>query len=447
MKHDSCSIFGGTGLPSYGNKRTTQTMETDAPASMDSLGEDALAVIGSFCDARVLVTSFALASKAMRSGADVAAAQRARDTWSTSVEMARRGVRLGTAFLARRLRPPLTNADGSRVPLASRPLDHSLAELSLRASHKQKVKTVETSERAQNWGEWWLTGDAEAKDDFEPVPTGRLSGRVLLVDVIVRTIDGEVVGRRSVLLDGADPLPTEPLRFEPLRVAEDLEPSTFYADHTHEIRQDSVWLDEVRNVVGGYATCCEASRGRPGIFGFPEVNYEWPEQLMEHGLIYEYRPSQLPENRRRVSVRVDLFRLSDGKSMCLGEHDVGVPVHWSWPEDFGEPPEDSIFLRSEELDDDRKSIIPPDSVGCYDLFGCGCSVLADWPSSVRGPLDLYARGDLDLTAVKLGFECQSEPLLGRLEDLIDDDGGLWNFYGPHVGAKVVRSLLALDAWA
>ena len=64
-----------------------------------------------------------------------------------------------------------------------------------------------------------------------------------------------------------------------------------------------------------------------------------------------------------------------------------------------------------------------------------------------GPLDLYARGDLDLTAVKLGFECQSEPLLGRLDDLIDDNGGLWNFHGPHVGAKVVRSLLALDAWA
>ena len=168
---------------------------------------------------------------------------------------------------------------------------------------------------------------------------------------------------------------------------------------------------------------------------------------MEHGVIYEYRPSQLPENRRRVSVRVDFFRLSDGKSMCLGEHDVGVGVHWSWPETFSEPPEDSISLHSETLDDERKSLIPPDSVGCYDLFGCGCSVLADWPSSVRGPLDLYARGDLDLTAVKLGFECQSEPLLGRLEDLIDDNGGLWNFYGPHVGAKAVRSLLALDAWA
>jgi hypothetical protein len=420
-----------------------------APPSMDSLSEDALAVIASFCENRALVASFGLASKAMWSGANVAAAQRARDTWSTSAEMARRGVRLGTAFLARRLRPPLTNADGSRVPLASRPLDHSPEELSLRASHKKEVKTVETSVRAHNWGEWWLTGDAEMKDDFEPVPTGRLSGRVLLVDVIVRNVDGKVVGRRSVLLDGADPLPTEPLRFEPLRVAEDLEPSTFYSNG-HDLRQDSAWLDEVRNVVGGYVTCSAESRGRPGIFGFDSVNYEWPEQLMEHGLIYEYRPSQLPENRRRVSVRVDLFRLSDGKSMCLGEHDVGVGVHWSWPETFSEPPEDSIFLRSETLDDERKSLIPPDSVGCYDLFGCGCSVLADWPSSVRGPLDLYARGDLDLTAVKLRFECQSEPLLGRFEDLIDDNGGLWhsgNFYGPHVGAKAVRSLLALDAWA
>ena len=417
------------------------------PPGMDSLSEDALAVIGSFCDARVLVTSFALASKAMWSGADVAAAQRARDTWSTSVEMARRGVWLGTAFLARRLRPPLTNADGSRVPLASRPLDHSPEELSLRASHKKEVKTVETAVRAHNWGEWWLTGDAEAKDDIEPVPTGMLSGRVLLVDVIVRTIDGKVVGRRSVLLDGADPLPTEPVRFEPLRVAEGLEPSTFYADHAHELRQDSAWLDEVRNVVGGYATCCMASRGRPGIFGLDEVNYEWPEQLMEHGAIDEYRPSQLPHRRRRVSVRVDLFRLSDGKSMCLGEHDVGVGVHFDWPGVYDYPVEDSISLHSEMLDDDRKSILPPDSVGCYDLFGCGCSVLADWPSSVRGPLDLSARGDLDLTGVKLGFECQSEPLLGRFEDLIDDDGTLWNFSGPHVGAKAVRSLLALDAWA
>ena len=168
---------------------------------------------------------------------------------------------------------------------------------------------------------------------------------------------------------------------------------------------------------------------------------------MKHGYIDEYRPSQLPHRRRRVSVRVDLFRLSDGKSMCLGEHDVGVGVEWDWPAAMSEPVEDSIFLCSEMLDDDRKSILPPDSVGCYDLFGCGCSVLADWPSSVRGPLDLSARGDLDFTGVQLRFECQSEPLLGRLEDLIDDDGGLWNFSGPHVGAKAVRSLLALDAWA
>ena len=418
-----------------------------APPSMDSLSEDALAVIGSFCDARVLVASFALASKAMWSGADVAAAQRARDTWSTSVEMARRGVWLGTAFLARRLRPPLTNADGSRVPLASRPLDHSPAELSLRASHKKAIKMVETSTRNKTWGEWWLTGDAEANDDYEPVPTGMLSGRVLLVDVIVRTIDGKVVGRRSVLIDGADPLPTEPLRFEPLRVAEGLEPSTFYASHGDDLRQDSAWLDEVRNVVGGYATCCSGTRGRPGIFGLDEVNYEWPEELMKHGYIDEYRPSQLPHRRRRVSVRVDLFRLSDGKSMCLGEHDVGVGVEWDWPAANSEPPEDSIVLRSTTLDDDRKSIIPPDSVGCYDLFGCGCAVLADYPSSARGPLDLSARGNLDITAVELGFECQSEPLLGHLEDLIDDDGGLWCFDPPHVGAKVVRSLLALDAWA
>ena len=40
-----------------------------------------------------------------------------------------------------------------------------------------------------------------------------------------------------------------------------------------------------------------------------------------------------------------MIRLSDGKSMCLGEHDVGVKVWWDWPgydHGYGEAERDLI---------------------------------------------------------------------------------------------------------
>jgi hypothetical protein len=446
----------------------------NAPA--DTLNADALDVICSFCDEQTLVSNLAHASKAVASAVDAHAAARARAYWNTSAELERRGVRLGAAFLARRSRPPRKAADGSRIRLASRRLKKTPEE-KLAFELNQEV----------DWSpEWWAAKkeklSAEALARCEPIfgheldedaikeigydyekagrrPSAlRLPGRVLLVDVVVRDINDRVVGRRSVLVDGAEPLlaPGEredseesawadELRFkDSLRIASGLEPDWLFRDlygpgeNEARNRLDHGWLTEVCNVVGAHQ-CVNVSPPRRSILGSSEINHDWPDQQLEHGYVDEYRPSQLPKNRRFVSVRVDLFRLSDGMSMCLGEHDVGVKVWWDWPgldqrEGYGAPMinDDLSFIPLTAADDfwEEDGIFKRP-----DLFGPQCHVIADYPDEGTG--ELHIRG------VRLGFCCPAYP------DWDDVDGHekMHDFQNnPRLGDRVVRSLRRLDAW-
>jgi hypothetical protein len=414
-------------------KPSNAASKTRAPA--DRLNADTLDVICSFCDAQTLVATLAHASKTIASAVDVHAAARARRLWTTSAELERRGVRLGAAFLARRSRPPRKAADGSSIPLSSR--------------------TLTAAERE---GADW--------DRYEQSKL-QLPGRVLVVDVIVRTApakyagpsqydipviedyndlvaDGTVIGRRSVILDA---MPSDDaVHFAPLRIAEGLEPSSFWNDRPEDEggepdqdREDHAWLAEVANVVGGHQFVCTFSGEPFYVGGCTSVNHRFAAHLREHGLIGSLRPSQLPENHRYVSVRVDLMRLSDGKSMCLGEHDVGVKSHSEWP---GQEPPD--FSDEEEVEEEhilltpgesclyKESILPqPRPKGENDVLAVRSSVLANYPQETPGALDLVA--------VSLGFGCpEPEPELDRDETHFDGTGRTHDM--------VVKSLLTLDAW-
>ena len=441
----------------------SKTPRSDAPA--DTLNADTLDVICAFCDEQTLVSNFAHASKTIASAVDAHAAARARRYWTTSAELERRGVRLGAAFLARRSRPPRRAQDWSRIPLASRPLELAPEEALARelrleedwspkwwAAKKQTLSPEDLARCEPIFGhaldEEAVEEIIEAQDEACRRPSAlRLPGRVLLVDVVVRDINDTIVGRRSVLVDGAEPLLApgaredseetawaDELQFaDRLCIASGLEPDSFSLelDPVHGSRLDNRWLAEVTNVVGGHQIV-SASSGN--VLGLSEINHDWSEQLMAHGAIDEYRPSQLPHRRRRVSVRVDLFRLSDGKSMCLGEHDVGVKVWWDWPGHVhwhGGANETLSFipLTAEDNFREAESILArPYESGLNDLFGCQCHAIADYP----GRHKLHIRG------VRLGFCCPGDP------GSDPDTGDYQN--NPHLGDRVVRSLLTLDAW-
>ena len=133
------------------------------------------------------------------------------------------------------------------------------------------------------------------------------------------------------------------------------------------------------------------------------------------------------------------MRLSDGKSMCLGEHDVGVKSHGYWP---GQEPPD--FSDEEEVEEEHilltpgesclyeESILPqPRPQGENDVLACRSSVLANYPQETPGVLDLVA--------VSLGFGCpEPEPELDRDETHFDGTGRTHDM--------VVKSLLTLDQW-
>ena len=467
----------GHNLSKSGAKTSGEPPRSNAPA--DTLNADTLDVICAFCDEQTLVSNLAHASKTVASAVDAHAAARARRYWTTSAELERRGVRLGAAFLARRSRPPRKAADGSRILLALERLELTPEE-SLAFELNQEV----------DWSpEWWAAKketlspedlarcepifghelDQEAIEeigyDYElagrrPSPL-RLPGRVLLVDVVVRDINDSVVGRRSVLVDGVEPLlaPGEredseeiawadELRFtDSLRIASGLEPDWFWAETfgptASNTRMDHAWLTEVGNVAGVHqlAGACE---GRRHIVGSgDDVNHKYPEQLREQDYINEYRRSQLPENRRFVSVRVDLFRLSDGKSMCLGEHDVGVKVWWDWPgyvPHHGEANETLSFIPLVAKGDfyEEESILArPCEEGLNDIFGCQCHAIAEYPFEATAE---EGTGELHITGVRLGFCCTGPNGYESSEMPADYQNN------PHLGDRVVRSLLTLDAW-
>ena len=461
------------------SKSTSAKPRRKAPA--DSLNADTLDVICSFCDEQTLVSNYAHASKTIASAVDAHAAARARAYWTTSAELELRGVRLGAAFLARRSRPPRRAADGSRITLASRPLALTPEEALARELHFE-----------ESWSpEWWAakkqTLSPEALARCEPIfghkldddaideikydqdeaarrPSAlRLPGRVLLVDVIVRDINDAVVGRRSVLVDGAEPFLApgrveneqtswaDELQFtDRLRIASGLEPDWFFREvwevnETHHTnRLDNAWLAEFANVVGCHQVA-HATDTIGNIHAFSDINHDWPDQLLKHGLVDEHRSSQLRENRRFVSVRVDLFRLSDGKSMCLGEHDVGVQGLRDWPGDFisnGEvigtnPILPFIPLTASDDLLEKESMLerpydPELRERCADeIFAPQCHAIADYPD---------ATGELHIRGVRLGFCCPAHP----------GDSGMpeWGDYqnNPHFGDRVVRAPLTLDAW-
>jgi hypothetical protein len=464
------------------SKSTSTKPRRKAPA--DSLNADTLDVICSFCDEQTLVSNYAHASKTIASAVDAHAAARARAYWTTSAELERRGVRLGAAFLARRSRPPRRAADGSRITLASRPLVLTSEEALARELHfaeswspewwaaKKQTLSAEDLARCEPIFGHKLDDDAideikYAQDEAARRPSAlRLPGRVLLVDVTVRDINGVVVGRRSVLVDGTEPFLApgrveneetswaDELQFaDSLRIASGLEPDWFFRDRYnddhhpwetqthHTNRLDNAWLAEVANVVGAHQT----ARAAGDIYGYSEINHDWPDQLLEHGHVDEHRSSQLPENRRFVSVRVDLFRLADGKSMCLGEHDVGVQGLCDWPGDIhwhgqvvGTNPI-LPFIPLTASDDllEKESILerpydPELGKRCADeIFAPQCHAIAAYPD---------AAGELHIRGVRLGFCCPAHP----------GDSGMpeWGDYqnNPHLGDRVVRVLLTLDAW-
>ena len=406
---------------------------------MDRLDADTLGVVCSFCDARTLVATLIHASKTIASAVDAHAAVRAKRLWSTSAELERRGVRLGAAFLARRSRPPRKAADGSCIPLASR--------------------TLTDAERGPADWDVWTQSEL-------PLP-----GRVLVVDVIVRTApakyagpsqydipviedyadlvaDGTVIGRRSVLLDA---MPSDDaVHFAPLRIAEGLEPSSFWNDSdisaSGQDRPDHYWLAEVANVVGGHQFVCRfpAFSGDPSVGSCTSVNHRFAADCLKYGIIDAYRPSQLPESHRYVSVRVDLMRLSDGKSMCLGEHDVGVQWHSHWAgqqqqgfssdEDEWEVEEEHITLTPAGSFLYEESILPRPLADKYlnDVLACRNFVLAEYPQE--------SPGALDLVGVSVGFSCPDP-------GFDDGQGTHFTFRGHgNTPAGMVKSLLTLDAW-
>ena len=456
------------------SKGTSAKPRRKAPA--DSLNADTLDVICAFCDEQTLVSNFAHASKTVASAVDVHAAARARRLWATSAELERRGVRLGAAFLARRSRPPRKAADGSRIPLASRPLEITPEEAIARelrleedwspdwwAAKKQTLSAEDLARCEPIFGheldEEAIEEIIESQEVADRQPSAlRLPGRVLLVDVVVRDINDRVVGRRSVLVEGAQPLGArydseyseerawaDELHFaESLRIASGLEPDWFWAD-TFSGLMDYAWLTEVSNVVGVHQMA-GAENGRRHICGSGgDVNHKFPEQLREQDYINEYRPSQLPENRRFVSVRVDLFRLSDGKSMCLGEHDVGVQGLRDWPGDYisnGEvigtnPILPFIPLTASDDLLEKESMLerpydPELRERCADeIFAPQCHAIADYPD---------AAGELHIRGVRLGFCCPAHPG----ESGMPEHGDYQN--NPHLGDRVTRALLTLDAW-
>lgn len=427
-------------------------MDTSGVAS---LSQDVLEVIGSYLETRDLVSSFALASRTLNDAADQCAAMRCRALFSSSAEIERRGVRLGATFLARRSRPlQMTQTPCSarephlipaRIPLASRPLQNMPEEEAV---------------MSQDW-----PSDVSEDRDFDPYhenptleealkkvqlasTTQTLPGLYFLIDVTVKTRDGIIVGRRSVMVDGAVPLSMDVVRFdEPLTIAEDLEPDFFYSEHFNSVEEDFAcgWYMEFGNIVGCRNVVHVGETTM--IIGSEPLNPNFPEQLILGGYIDRFRPSQLSSRRREVSVRVDLFRSTDGKSMCLLDSPVGVPNHNEWPgqsnnpydADFDEEEDDlGVKLVIDEASHPGETLFPLGGVTGqdeFDTFHCAPTVFAEYPEVLDGEDDV---GPLTLTGVRLGFVTSTSDPTSE---------GWLNFNDkPHVGAKAIHGLRALDAW-
>lgn len=382
-----------------------------------------------FGETKNLVSTFALASRTLATAVDRCVARRCRDLWSTSTEIEEHGVRLGSGFFARRLRAvrmtDLPNQvrlphfpDPVRLPLASR-------------------QPGLTPEEEAVWSQKWAKSTELFKalrDACLAPTTQKLMDRYLLIDVSVKTCDGVVVGRRSVMLSGE--LPTDEVPFvEALTIAEDLKPDFFNSNFYNNVQEgiQDGWFMEFGNVVG----CRQCVHSGHRVSSIDEIQHDFPDQLMAAGIIDEYRPSQLPSSRRVVSVRVDLFR-KDGKSMCLFDDEVGIPMHDLWPCRM-EPGFTDAMMKDNnigvkllpngaELDN---NLLPPKKwPERYDTLHCIPSVFAKYPEGDRGALELVS--------VRLEF---------ATGEANAHDSYLSILSLPHMGAKAIHGLLALDAWS
>ena len=138
---------------------------------------DVLDEVAKYLDDGDLISSLAPASRTLATAVDHCAARRCRALWSTSAEIEACGVRLGSAFLARRSRPVLKTHGPMemRLPLASRP---------------QQI---------------YEDSDSDEDEDED---------RYLLIDVNVKTRAGVIVGRRSVMMDCGFHVENQALHFD-----------------------------------------------------------------------------------------------------------------------------------------------------------------------------------------------------------------------------------------
>lgn len=372
--------------------------------------------------------SLVVASRLLAAAANTSAARRCRALWSTSEEAERNGLRLGALFLARRTRVRREDAAGeSFMPLASSPPSRSAAD-----KRALDVFFVEEARRGAEFHCIGALGEAEferlhPKPDFDdfmecrdrysqieaadfappPRPMPRLADHHLFVDVIVKTFDGVVVGRRSVRVSGDDPL----LRGRgPRNGTVDFEPLVVLSGC-------SALIPKSRSLTPNtYRTAASIFFGHRHAMNWGPVKY--PELIVKRGIGVV------------VSVRADLFR-ADGKSMCLlGERDVAFEIG----DDDDDVYEDDAILLTPGNDIDAETSLFPCSDGVFsELMHCSPEVVVDMPSE--------ADNVFRLRAVRLGFTTSF-----LVNKSVGGGGGPTITHRANLGHLVQRGLRALDAW-
>ena len=374
--------------------------------------------------------SLVVASRLLEAAANTSATRRSRALWSTSEEAERHGLRLGALFLARRTRVRREDAAGeSFMPLASSPPSRPAAD-----KHAMDVYFVEEARRGAKYHCVGALGEAEferlhPKPDFDdfvecrrrygkisaagfarpPRPMPRLADHHLFVDVIVKTFDGEVVGRRSVCVSGDDPLlrgrgPRDgTVNFEPLVVLSDCRAVI--------PRSQGLTPDAYRTAALIF-------------FGHRHVADSGPVEYNE--LTVRYCGGVV------VSVRADLFR-ADGKSMCLlGERDVAFEIGDGDVDDVVY--EDDAILLTPGNDIDPETSLFPCSDGVFsELMHCSPEVVVDMPSE--------ADNVFRLRAIRLGFTTSF-----LVNESVGGGAGSSETRVANLGHLVQRGLRALDAW-
>ena len=362
--------------------------------------------------------SCVVASRLLSVPANASAARRCRALWSTSTEAELRGLRLGALFLARRTRVRredpealLFSRNAAYAPLASN--TQWIPNIFMRSEEENDALDV--------WFKDTFEGPFDPHQEQEPPfhaadmampPESHftdLADHFFFVDVLVKTHKGIVVDRRSVMVDVAGLFSSESgiIDFDPLVVA----------THVNEAWTRS---EDMSKTPDDYRLAAKSLFGWRHPYGSEPPMYH--ETVVKHDL------------GRVVSVRVDFFRVSDGKSMCLlGEHDVGFVDISNHPTSGLEYPDDAIFLRAGRDTDIETSLLPGNGYGSRGVFTermhCQPAVVMDMPTETD---DVFR-----LRAVQLGFTTSM---------MCEVYEGRGVSYPHHLGAIALRGLRALDAW-